>query len=93
MTLKLVSKLLSLVRALSFVHLNKHTVGICGEDFRFFGGNGGVMLDESGHGTSGSLDAEGKRGNIEEGPESSQTCYLKGWQLGRQHPRQQLHQG
>jgi hypothetical protein len=54
---------------LSFVHLNKHTrlvVRVSGEDFRFFGGNSGVSLDESGHDTSGSLDTEGKRGDVEE---------------------------
>ena len=54
---------------LSFVHLNKHTrlvVRVSGEDFRLFGGNGGVTLNESGHDTSGSLNTEGKRGNVEE---------------------------
>ena len=53
---------------LSFVHLNKHTrlvVRGSGEDFRLFGGNGGVTLDESSHDTSYSLDTEGNRGNVE----------------------------
>jgi hypothetical protein len=40
-------------------------VRVSGEDFGFFGGNGGVTLDESSHDTSSSLDTEGKRGNIE----------------------------
>jgi hypothetical protein len=35
-------------------------VRVSGEDFGLFGGNGSVMLDESGH------DTEGKKGNVEE---------------------------
>ena len=36
------------------------------DDFRLFGGNGGVTLDESVHDASGSPDTERKRGNVEE---------------------------
>ena len=59
---------------ISFVHLNKHTrlvVRESGEDFRLYGGNSGVTLDERGHDTSGSLDTEGNRGNVEEEKVSS----------------------
>lgn len=54
---------------LAFVDLDQHTglvVGICGEDLRLFARNGGVTLDEGGHHTTGGLDTEGERSNIEE---------------------------
>ena len=63
---------------LSFVHLNKYTglvVSVSGEDFRLFGGNHGVTLDESGHDTPGSLDTGGKRGNVEK---KKVLCLLRG---------------
>jgi hypothetical protein len=49
--------------------LNEHTgliIRVGREDLGFFGWNGSVMLNESGHNTSGGFDTEGKRGNVEE---------------------------
>jgi hypothetical protein len=49
---------------LSFVYLNEQTgmiIRVGKEDLRFFGWNGSVMLDESGHDTSSGLDTEQKR--------------------------------
>jgi NAD-specific glutamate dehydrogenase len=51
---------------LSFVHLNNTPgcVRVSREYFEFFDGNGGVLLDESGHDSSSSFDTDGKRATL-----------------------------
>jgi len=51
----------------SFKDLNEHTwliISVGGEDLRFFGGNGGISIDEYSHNSSSSFDTHGKGGNI-----------------------------
>ena len=50
-------------------------VSVSGKDFRLFGGNNGVTLDESSHNASSSLDTGGKRGNVEK---EKVLCLLRG---------------
>ena len=76
-----------LVRARSFVHLNKCTgvvVRVSREDSRFFGGNVqvGVTLDEDDDDTSSSFDTEGRRRNVEKESVAGEVGGLDGRTIG-----------
>ena len=54
---------------LTLVNLDEHTglaVGVGGEDLRLLGVDGGVSLDKGSHDTTGSLDTEGERSDVEQ---------------------------
>merc|ERR550514_2491856 len=55
--------------ALALVHLDQHTrlvVGVGGEGLGLLGWHGGVTWDQGGHHTTGGLETEGQRGDIEQ---------------------------